>query len=86
MAIVDRSATDYSPIRGGNPRVQVVLGTAAVVGAGVGMFMWRYNKRNIPRTMTKEWQDATDELNRAKPTEAGTVVVVNPIRHFGEKN
>lgn len=53
------------------------------------MMKWRTSVGGkMPTTMTKEWQDATAELGKAKEMESGAEpVVMNPIsKHLAERN
>ncbi|KAG0277651.1 Cytochrome c oxidase subunit 5A [Linnemannia exigua] len=50
----------------------VIAGTAGVVGAAGGLFLWiRAKGGEKPSTMTKEWQEASNEYARANK--------INPI-------
>ncbi|KAG0196727.1 Cytochrome c oxidase subunit 5A [Mortierella sp. GBA30] len=61
-----------TPLTGPNHSVKVLAGTAAVVGAAGLLFLWIRSKGSEkPSTMTKEWQEASNEYARANK--------INPI-------
>jgi hypothetical protein len=88
MSFVDRSNTNWTPwprLAGIPQRLQVVGGVAAIMAtAGV-----LYNIRKSvapppPKTLSKDWADATAKMNEAKEREAGGPVIVNPITRSRE--
>mmetsp|Transcript_33989 Transcript_33989/g.83294 ORF Transcript_33989/g.83294 Transcript_33989/m.83294 type:complete len:86 (+) Transcript_33989:66-323(+) len=84
MAIVDRSGTDWSPWRG-SFRGQFIAGSLGIFGVAYGLWWYQRINRNIPRTVNKEWEEATKKLNMAKPREAAGPVMVNPIMRYREQ-
>ncbi|GJJ75264.1 cytochrome c oxidase subunit 4 [Entomortierella parvispora] len=61
-----------TPLTGPNHGLKVLAGTAAVVAAAGGLFLWiRAKGGEKPSTMTKEWQEASNEYARANK--------INPI-------
>lgn len=89
MSYVDHSNTDWTPWPrlGRLPhRVQVAVGVAGIISAAAVLFKVReYMSPPLPRTMSKEWQDATKKMNEAKDREAAGPVVINPISRMMEK-
>lgn len=84
---IDRSNTEWTPwprLSHIPQRVQVAGGVVAIMGAA--LLAMEYRKRvagKLPHTVTKEWEDATEELSRAKPTESGAdPLVLNPITKY----
>lgn len=81
---VDRSNTNWTPwprLAHIPHRVQVVGGVAIIISSAYAMMKWRTHVGGkLPSTITKEWEEATDKLSYAKPTESGAdPVVLNPI-------
>ncbi|KAF9216353.1 Cytochrome c oxidase subunit 5A [Podila verticillata] len=61
-----------TPLTGPNHTLKVLAGTAGVVAAAGGLFLWIRSKGGEkPTTMTKEWQEASNEYARANK--------INPI-------
>ncbi|KAF9925691.1 Cytochrome c oxidase subunit 5A [Linnemannia zychae] len=61
-----------TPLTGPGHALKVVAGTTAVVGAGGLLFLWIRSKgQETPKTLTKEWQEATNEYARTNK--------INPI-------
>ncbi|KAG0050283.1 Cytochrome c oxidase subunit 5A [Gryganskiella cystojenkinii] len=61
-----------TPLTGPGHNLKVFAGTAAVVSAAGGLFLWiRAKGGEKPSTMTKEWQEASNEYARANK--------INPI-------
>ncbi|KAF9319606.1 Cytochrome c oxidase subunit 5A [Podila horticola] len=61
-----------TPLTGPNHTLKVFAGTASVVAAAGGLFLWIRSKGGEkPTTMTKEWQEASNEYARANK--------INPI-------
>ncbi|KAG0035014.1 Cytochrome c oxidase subunit 5A [Podila clonocystis] len=61
-----------TPLTGPNHTLKVLAGTASVVTAAGGLFLWIRSKGGEkPTTMTKEWQEASNEYARANK--------INPI-------
>ncbi|KAG0248811.1 Cytochrome c oxidase subunit 5A [Mortierella polycephala] len=61
-----------TPLTGPNHGLKVFFGTTAVVGASGGLFLWIRSKGGEnPQTLTKEWQEASNEYARANK--------INPI-------
>ncbi|KAG0040985.1 Cytochrome c oxidase subunit 5A [Podila clonocystis] len=61
-----------TPLTGPNHNLKVLAGTASVVTAAGGLFLWIRSKGGEkPTTMTKEWQEASNEYARANK--------INPI-------
>jgi Cytochrome c oxidase subunit IV len=83
MTFVDRSNTNWSPwprLAGIPQRLQVVGGVAAILAtAGVLFTVRKSVSPPLPKTMEKEWKDATAQMSEAKEREAAGPVMVNPI-------
>ncbi|KAF9107215.1 Cytochrome c oxidase subunit 5A [Mortierella sp. AM989] len=61
-----------TPLHGPNHGIKVFAGTAAVVASAGALFLWIRSKGGEkPTTMTKEWQEASNEYARANK--------INPI-------
>ncbi|KAF9341319.1 cytochrome c oxidase subunit IV [Linnemannia elongata] len=61
-----------TPLTGPGHALKVAAGTTAVVGAAGALFLWIRSKGGEkPTTMTKEWQEASNEYARANK--------INPI-------
>ncbi|KAG0350862.1 Cytochrome c oxidase subunit 5A [Podila minutissima] len=61
-----------TPLTGPNHSLKVVAGTAGVVAAAGALFLWIRSKGGEkPVTLTKEWQEASNEYARANK--------INPI-------
>ncbi|KAK3835852.1 MAG: cytochrome c oxidase subunit IV [Linnemannia elongata] len=61
-----------TPLTGPGHAVKVVAGASAVVGVSGALFLWIRAKGNErPTTLTKEWQEASNEYARANK--------INPI-------
>ncbi|KAF9301013.1 Cytochrome c oxidase subunit 5A [Mortierella antarctica] len=61
-----------TPLTGPNHTLKVVAGTASVVAAAGALFLWIRSKGGEkPVTLTKEWQEASNEYARANK--------INPI-------
>ncbi|KAI1319772.1 Cytochrome c oxidase subunit 5A [Mortierella claussenii] len=61
-----------TPLTGPNHGLKVFVGTVGVVSASCGLFLWiRSMGGGKPSTMTKEWQEASNEYARANK--------INPI-------
>ncbi|KAF9325727.1 Cytochrome c oxidase subunit 5A [Podila minutissima] len=61
-----------TPLTGPNHSLKVVAGTASVVAVGGALFLWIRSKGGEkPVTLTKEWQEASNEYARANK--------INPI-------
>lgn len=92
MERFDRSNTNWTPwprLAHVPQRFQVIGGVATIMFGGYLMMKWRTSVGGkMPTTMTKEWQDATAELGKAKEMESGAEpVVMNPIsKHLAERN
>ncbi|KAK3841370.1 MAG: cytochrome c oxidase subunit IV [Linnemannia gamsii] len=55
-----------TPLTGPGHNLKVLAGTAAVVSAAGALFLWiRAKGGEKPSTMTKEWQEASNEYARA---------------------
>ncbi|KAI8597296.1 COX4, subunit IV of cytochrome c oxidase, partial [Dissophora ornata] len=55
-----------TPLTGPNHNLKVFVGTAGVVAAASGLFLWIRSKGGEkPSTTTKEWQEASNEYARA---------------------
>ncbi|KAF9426602.1 Cytochrome c oxidase subunit 5A [Podila epigama] len=68
-----------TPLTGPNHTLKVIAGTAGVVSAGGALFLWIRSKGNEkPQTMTKEWQEASNEYARANK--------INPISGVSSEN
>ncbi|GBG74309.1 hypothetical protein CBR_g18720 [Chara braunii] len=69
------------------PMIPAKQWVPAVIGSCVisGVF-WHLTKNvkifggETPRTLTKEWQEATDKMMSSMPREGGPNVIVNPIK------
>ncbi|KAF9150399.1 Cytochrome c oxidase subunit 5A [Linnemannia schmuckeri] len=61
-----------TPLTGPGHAVKVVAGASAVLGVSGALFLWIRSKGNErPATLTKEWQEASNEYARANK--------INPI-------
>ncbi|KAG0287340.1 Cytochrome c oxidase subunit 5A, partial [Linnemannia gamsii] len=61
-----------TPLTGPGHSVKVIFGTVATVGASGALFLWMRSKGNErPVTVTKEWQEASNEYARVNK--------INPI-------
>ncbi|CAO3567400.1 unnamed protein product [Mortierella alpina] len=68
-----------TPLTGPNHTLKVLAGTSAVVAAAGGLFLWIRSKGGeVPSTMTKEWQEASNEYARANK--------INPISGISSEN
>lgn len=89
MSFVDRSNTEWTPwprLARVPRQLQVVGGVAAIIGTAAALFGLRaYLAPPLPRTMSKEWQEATKEMGKAKEREAAGPVELNPITRAMER-
>jgi hypothetical protein len=88
MPFVDRSNTNWTPwprLSGIPQRLQVIGGIVTIfAAAGVLHTMSRRSGPPLPRTLSKEWKDATVKSYEAKEREAAGPIVLNPITRSRE--
>jgi hypothetical protein len=88
MSFVDRSNTNWTPwprLSGIPPRLQVIGGIVTIfAAAGVLHTISRKSGPPLPKTLSKEWKDATVKSYEAKEREAAGPVVLNPITRSRE--
>lgn len=84
MDRIDKSNTNWTPwtrLSHIPQRYQVIGGVAAIMGGALLMSEFRRRvSGKLPSTISKEWEDKTEELSQGKPTESGAdPLVLNPI-------
>jgi hypothetical protein len=88
MPFVDRSNTNWTPwprLSGIPQRLQVIGGIVTIfAAAGVLHTLSRRSGPPLPRTLSKEWKDATVKSYEAKEREAAGPIVLNPITRSRE--
>ncbi|KAF9929008.1 Cytochrome c oxidase subunit 5A [Linnemannia zychae] len=68
-----------TPLLGPGHAVKVIAGTAGVLAASAGLYLFiRSKAEKAPKTMTKEWQEATNEYARANK--------INPFTGVSSEN
>jgi Cytochrome c oxidase subunit IV len=89
MSFVDRSNTNWTPfprLAGIPQRLQVVGGIVTIfIGAGILHRISMKSGPPLPKTMSKEWKEATVKSYEGKEREAAGPVVLNPITRSREK-